>query len=202
MLRIRTQRRPIATVTAITSAVFTITAMIPLAGAAQAAPDPATVVAVTPAKAASATARERRSARDAIRQAVANRALRQEGDAYASGAEGPNAFDCSGLTVFAWRGADVELVHYSAGQYQQVRRIPPEAAQPGDLVFYLTGGARHVAVYIGDGQIVHASDYGVGVIVSPVRGTPWTNAHFTGFGRVPIPEDTLNEMIERRRARN
>jgi len=148
-----------------------------------------------------ATARERRSARDAIRQSVADRALRQVGDRYAAGAEGPDAFDCSGLTLFAWQAAGVQLTHYSAGQYQQVRRISPDAALPGDLVFYLTGGARHVGVYIGDGKIVNASDYGVGVIISPVRGTPWTNAHFTGFGRVSIPEDAIGEMIEKRRAR-
>lgn len=156
---------------------------------------------VPTARAAKALIRERRSARDAIRQAVADRALRQEGDSYAAGGEGPNAFDCSGLTLFAWRWAGVELTHYSAGQYQQVRRIDESKAVPGDLVFYLTGGARHVAVYIGGGQIVHASDYGVGVIVSPVRGTPWTNAHFTGFGRVEIPDSAVEEMIERRRAR-
>lgn len=186
-----------------------------LTGIAQAAPEPpaSTVVerapapegpAVKPPKPArtgKATARERRSARDAIRQSIADRGLRQVGDRYAAGAEGPDAFDCSGFTLFAWQAAGVQLTHYSAGQYQQVRRISADAAMPGDLVFYLSGGARHVALYIGDGQIVHASDYGVGVIVSPVRGTPWTNAHFTGFGRVPIPEEAVTEMIEKRRAR-
>lgn len=153
------------------------------------------------ARSGKASARERSRAREAIRQSVADRALRQAGDRYAAGAEGPDAFDCSGLTLFAWRSAGVELTHYSAGQYQQVRPISADAAVPGDLVFYLTGGARHVAVYIGDGKIVHASDYGVGVIVSSVRGTPWTNAHFTGFGRVPIPDETLAQVIEDRRKR-
>ena len=147
------------------------------------------------------TPTERRAARTAIRQQVADRALKQAGKAYAAGAEGPHAFDCSGLTVFAWRGAGVELIHYSAGQYQEVNRIKPDDAVPGDLVFYLSRGARHVGVYIGDGKLVHASDYGVGVIVSSVRGTPWTNTHFTGFGRVPIPDDVVDDMVERRRQR-
>jgi cell wall-associated NlpC family hydrolase len=39
-------------------------------------------------------------------------------------------------------------------------------------------------MYIGRGKIVNASDYGVGVIISPMKGTAWTNAHFTGVGRV------------------
>ncbi len=153
------------------------------------------------ARAGKATARERRNARAAIRQSVADLALRQEGKAYAAGGEGPNAFDCSGFTLFAWQSAGVQLTHYSAGQYQQVKRISAEAAMPGDLVFYLSRGARHVGVYIGDGQIVHASDYGVGVIVSPVRGTPWTNAHFTGFGRVTIPDAKVEKVVKERRQR-
>jgi cell wall-associated NlpC family hydrolase len=203
--------RPATTVKLALAATITI-GSLGFAGVGQATPEasPSSVTADSPvvesvvvpsARAAKAKVRERRSARDAIRQAVADRALRQEGDSYAAGGEGPNAFDCSGLTLFAWRGAGVELTHYSAGQYQQVRKIDESKAMPGDLVFYLTGGARHVAVYIGDGQIVHASDYGVGVIVSPVRGTPWTNAHFTGFGRVEIPDAAVEEMIEKRRAR-
>ena len=203
--------RPATTVKLALAATITI-GSLGFAGVAQATPEasPSSVTADSPvvesvvipsARAAKAKVRERRSARDAIRQAVADRALRQEGDSYAAGGEGPNAFDCSGLTLFAWRGVGVELTHYSAGQYQQVRKIDESMAMPGDLVFYLTGGARHVAVYIGDGQIVHASDYGVGVIVSPVRGTPWTNAHFTGFGRVEIPDAAVEEMIEKRRAR-
>ncbi len=203
--------RPATTVKLALAATITI-GSLGFAGIAQATPEasPSSVTADSPvvesvvvpsARAVKAKVRERRSARDAIRQAVADRALRQEGDSYAAGGEGPNAFDCSGLTLFAWRWAGVELTHYSAGQYQQVRKIDESKAMPGDLVFYLTGGARHVAVYIGDGQIVHASDYGVGVIVSPVRGTPWTNAHFTGFGRVEIPDAAVEEMIEKRRAR-
>lgn len=153
------------------------------------------------ARSGKATARERRNAREVIRQQVADLATRQLGDAYRSGAEGPNAFDCSGLTLFAWQSTGVQLTHYSAGQYQQVKPIRPEAAMPGDLVFYLEGGARHVGVYVGDGMLVHASDYGVGVIRTPVRGTPWTNTHFTGFGRVTIPEGAIKETVKEIRQR-
>ena len=111
-------------------------------------------------------------------------ALAQVGDNYTAGGSGPNAFDCSGLTLYAWRRAGVQLEHRSYDQYHQTKRIPVKEALPGDLVFYLDNGAHHVGMYIGRGKIVNASDYGVGVIISPMKGTPWTNAHFTGVGRV------------------
>ena len=111
-------------------------------------------------------------------------ALAQVGDNYSTGGSGPNAFDCSGLTMYAWRRAGVQLEHYSYDQYNQTKRVSVKDALPGDLVFYLDNGAHHVGMYIGHGKIVHASDYGVGVIISPMKGTAWTNAHFTGVGRV------------------
>ena len=67
------------------------------------------------------------------------------------------------------------------------RRGRRKEARPGDLAFYFENGAHHVAIYIGDGKVVHASDYGIGVVRGVVKGTPWTNAHFTGMGRVKIP---------------
>ncbi len=133
--------------------------------------------------------RERDSlkAGDAIRQQVVERALAQLGDSYGSGGEGPDVFDCSGLVVFAWRGVGIELEHYSYAQYKATERISLKDARPGDLAFYFEKGARHVSIYIGDGKVVHASDYGVGVVKGVVKGTPWTNAHFTGMGRVKLP---------------
>jgi cell wall-associated NlpC family hydrolase len=124
---------------------------------------------------------------DAIRALVIERALAQVGDDYDAGAEGPDAFDCSGLVVYAWRAAGVELEHYSRAQYQATQRISLDEARPGDLAFYFENGAHHVAIYIGDGKVVHASDYGIGVVKGVVKGTPWTNEHFTGMGRVKIP---------------
>jgi cell wall-associated NlpC family hydrolase len=131
--------------------------------------------------------REALEAGDAIRAQVVERALAQIGDAYGSGGEGPNVFDCSGLVVYSWRAVGIELEHYSRAQYQATERISLKEARPGDLAFYFENGARHVAIYIGDGKVVHASDYGVGVVKGTVKGTPWTNTHFTGMGRVKIP---------------
>lgn len=159
---------------------------------------PATVTAVTPTVTAATTqARrdtpvtttraQRQAARQEVRDGVVARAMKQVGSAYAAGAEGPRAFDCSGLTLYAWKSAGVRLTHYSYAQFQETKRVSIKKALPGDLVFYFRNGARHVGLYVGKGMMVHASDYGVGVIKSPIRGTAWTDAHFTGIGRVKQP---------------
>lgn len=132
-------------------------------------------------------AQQQRVTEDKIRSEVVERALAQLGDDYGSGGEGPDVFDCSGLVVYSWRAAGVELEHYSLAQYKATERVSIKNAVPGDLAFYFENGAHHVAIYIGDGKVVHASDYGIGVVKGTVKGTPWTNAHFTGMGRVTIP---------------
>ena len=124
---------------------------------------------------------------DRIREQVVRRALAQVGDNYGAGGEGPNVFDCSGLVIYAWRPFGVDLEHYSRAQYEATERISLKDARPGDLAFYFENGAHHVAIYIGDGKVVHASDYGIGVVKGVVKGTPWTNEHFTGMGRVTLP---------------
>ena len=129
--------------------------------------------------------KERAAARaSSMRTRAVAIALAQVGDKYSTGGSGPSAFDCSGLTMYAWRRAGVQLEHYSYDQYNQTKHVPTKEALPGDLVFYLDNGAHHVGMYIGRGKIVNASDYGIGVIISPMKGTAWTNAHFTGVGRV------------------
>lgn len=144
-----------------------------------------TASAVAPPSGTQVTKRVSTPARaEAMRAKAVHTALRQVGDNYVSGGDGPSAFDCSGLTQFAWRSAGVSLTHYSVAQWQETKHVSIKAARPGDLVFYLSNGAHHVGMYIGRGKIVHASDYGVGVIISPMLGTPWTRAHFTGIGRV------------------
>jgi peptidoglycan DL-endopeptidase CwlO len=134
--------------------------------------------------------RERNSVEsaDRIRQQVVDLALTKVGSAYGAGRSGPNAFDCSGLVVFAWRSVGVNLPHYSRAQYAATERISLKDARPGDLAFYFERGAHHVSIYVGDGKVVHASDYGIGVVRGVVKGTPWTNTHFTGMGRVKLPK--------------
>ena len=109
--------------------------------------------------------------------------LSQVGDRYVAAAAGPSSFDCSGLTMSAWRQGGVSLAHYSYSQYQTSRKIPLSQAEPGDLVFYFGGSVHHVGLYIGGGKMVHAANPRDGVVITNVLA-PWYARHFTGIGRV------------------
>ena len=78
------------------------------------------------------------------------------------------AFDCSGLTKWAWGRAGVYLPHQSAQQYASTPHVSKDEAQPGDLIFYHSP-IGHVGIYIGGGQMIHATAPGDVVKVSPVR---------------------------------
>lgn len=110
-------------------------------------------------------------------------ALAQVGDRYVWSATGPSAFDCSGLTLMAYRQAGISLPHYSYAQYQRAKKIPLSQARPGDLVFYFGGSVRHVGMYIGNGKMVHAANPRTGVVISDILGS-WYRNYFTGIGRV------------------
>jgi cell wall-associated NlpC family hydrolase len=102
-------------------------------------------------------------------------AMAQVGDAYVYGAAGPDAYDCSGLTMAAWGAAGVALPHSSGAQMGSGTPVSIDALQPGDLVFYYSP-VSHVAMYIGNGQIVHAANPGTGVAVSSVSSMPISGA--------------------------
>ena len=102
-------------------------------------------------------------------------ALAQVGDAYVYGAMGPSAFDCSGLTMFAWGAAGVGLPHSSSAQFSSGPRIAASALQPGDLVFYYTP-ISHVGMYIGNGMIVHAANPSTDVAVTGLYSMPYVGA--------------------------
>jgi cell wall-associated NlpC family hydrolase len=84
----------------------------------------------------------------------------QVGEPYQWGAAGPDSWDCSGLTMRAWETAGVSLPHYTVAQYQAGTPISAGELRPGDLVFWSSSsspdGIHHVALYLGDGMIVHA----------------------------------------------
>lgn len=94
----------------------------------------------------------------------------QLGEPYVWAAAGPDSWDCSGLTMMAWRAGGISLPHYSAAQYQQTKHITVAQLRPGDLVFWGTSPntIHHVALYIGSGQIIHAPRTGDVVKVSPL----------------------------------
>ncbi len=107
--------------------------------------------------------------------AAVNYALAQVGDAYVYGAAGPNAFDCSGLTMMAWAQAGVGLPHSSSAQQGSGSPVSSSNLQPGDLVFYYSP-VSHVGIYIGGGKIVHAANPGTGVTVAGVFSMPYSGA--------------------------
>ena len=110
-------------------------------------------------------------------------ALSKVGDSYVAGADGPGAFDCSGLTMAAWRAAGVSLPHYSHAQADVTQPVSRGDLRPGDLLFYFGGGAHHVAMYIGGGMMVSASNPGAGVEIIAAWG-PWYGERYSGAGRV------------------
>jgi hypothetical protein len=110
-------------------------------------------------------------------------ALAQRGKPYRWGAEGPDAFDCSGLVWAAWRAAGVAIPRTAAGQLARLPRARGRL-QPGDLIIYRSRGPshRHVAMLVGPGRIVEALGRGVPVRVAGVRGG-WLGAVRPGAGR-------------------
>jgi cell wall-associated NlpC family hydrolase len=89
------------------------------------------------------------------------------GDPYVWGAAGPDAFDCSGLIMWAYEQAGVYLPHYSGAQYADTIHIPMSDLEPGDLVFPADPG-QHVAMYVGNGEIVQAPYTGADVQIIPL----------------------------------
>jgi cell wall-associated NlpC family hydrolase len=85
----------------------------------------------------------------------------QLGKPYVWGAAGPDAYDCSGLTMQAWKAGGVTMDHWTGSQYAQSRPISLTEVQPGDLIFY--NQMQHVALYLGDGKIIHAPHTGATV---------------------------------------
>lgn len=78
-------------------------------------------------------------------------------------------FDCSGLVLYAFAGVGISLPHYTGYQYQRGTKVDPSNMQRGDLIFYGPAGNHHVAIYLGDGQMIEAPQSGSTVQISPVR---------------------------------
>ncbi|MQA60133.1 MAG: NlpC/P60 family protein [Actinophytocola sp.] len=95
-------------------------------------------------------------------------AMKERGKPYVWGATGPDSYDCSGLLLRAFESAGITLPRVSRDQYRAGAMLPVEKAKPGDLLFWAYDRSNpatihHVAMYIGDGQIVEAQQSGVPV---------------------------------------
>ncbi|MBW1599312.1 glycoside hydrolase [Streptomyces sp. JJ38] len=98
-------------------------------------------------------------------------ALAQLGKDYEWGAEGPETFDCSGLTLRAWEAAEVPIPRTSQEQWRQLERVDIADMRPGDLIIYKED-ASHVGMYLGDGEIVHAPRTGRQIRVEGAGSLP------------------------------
>ena len=87
---------------------------------------------------------------------------------------GTVGFDCSGLILYAFAGVGIKLPHYSGAQYDMGRKIPASQMRRGDVIFYGPGGAQHVTLYLGNGQMLEAPYTGSNVKISPVRTSGMT----------------------------
>lgn len=94
-------------------------------------------------------------------QQVVDEAASHEGKPYEYGADGPDSFDCSGLTQYVYQQVGVELPRTSQQQYDAVEHLSQSEAQPGDLIFFSGGGGvYHVAIYAGGNQMWTAPQSG------------------------------------------
>ena len=97
------------------------------------------------------------------------------GDPYVYGADGPSSFDCSGLTMAAYRAAGVHLAHNSTTQYSEVRHVAKSNLKLGDLVFFYSGRS-HVAIYAGRGRVIHAGRPGEPIEYIKMKYMPYNGA--------------------------
>jgi len=98
---------------------------------------------------------------------VVSFAYAQLGKPYGWGDAGPGSYDCSGLTMAAYRSVGVTLYHKASVQWTEVSHLSRSELKPGDLVFY--SGLGHVAIYIGSSKVIHAPTFGEVVKISPIN---------------------------------
>jgi cell wall-associated NlpC family hydrolase len=125
-----------------------------------------------------ARAAQEREARGVVETAVA-----QIGDGYAWGGSGPDAFDCSGLTAYAFATAGVTLPHTSQGQAAMGTPVDRADIRPGDLVFFSTAGpgASHVGIATSETTVVSATNSGV---LEHSTSDAYWDGHYVGARRI------------------
>ncbi|MDA0633956.1 NlpC/P60 family protein [Nonomuraea sp. MCN248] len=106
-------------------------------------------------------------------------ARRQVGKPYVWGGNGPDAYDCSGLTSRAYASVGVSLHRTSQSQYLQGQAVARAALQPGDLVFYSGAQPGHVGIYVGNDEIINARNTQLGIIYNHITAP----GSITGYRR-------------------
>ena len=108
-------------------------------------------------------------------QKIVDAAMSKIGSPYVWGAAGPNSFDCSGLTTWAYQQAGISIPRTSGAQASAGKPVSRANLQPGDIISYY-GGNSHVAIYIGNNKVVHAINSGTPVKVTSMDYMPYTTA--------------------------
>jgi cell wall-associated NlpC family hydrolase len=111
---------------------------------------------------------------------AAQKACSLIGKPYYWAAAGPNAYDCSGLTMAAWAAAGVRMDHLASSQRRQSKSISRDQLRPGDLI-YFGSDTHHIGLYVGGGWMVHAPHSGDHVRMAQLTG--YYAANTSGYGR-------------------
>jgi cell wall-associated NlpC family hydrolase len=103
------------------------------------------------------------------------------GKPYVWGAAGPDSFDCSGLAMYVWAKAGVQLEHFTGDQWNEGTHVSRSQLEPGDLVFFAyntsdPGTIHHVGIYVGGGQMIDAPYTGVDVRYDPAFRSDYIGA--------------------------
>jgi cell wall-associated hydrolase len=102
------------------------------------------------------------------------------GSPYSFGSLGPSAFDCSGYTSYVFRQMGISLPRTASSQAYGGVKVAKANLKKGDLVFFNTyGGISHVGIYIENGNFIHASSYGSGVVVSNINDSYYAPRYVT-----------------------
>ncbi|QLY33586.1 C40 family peptidase [Nocardia huaxiensis] len=109
-----------------------------------------------------------------VHQMAVDAALSKVGSPYVYGAAGPNAFDCSGLMQWSYAQAGVSIPRTSYDQLASGTPVSMDDLQPGDIVSFY--GGSHSGMYVGNGEVVHASTSGQPVKVAPISSMPFAGA--------------------------
>ncbi len=144
---------------------------------------PQTLGALGLSKLGGAPAKPKPSKPSSVAGAVVQAARAQLGKPYSWGGNGPGAFDCSGLTVWAFRAAGISLPRTSQAQFGSGRPVARSGVRAGDLVFFTTNGPgpSHVGIAVSGSEFISATTRGVRV--QPISGSYWGTT-YVGARRV------------------
>ena len=114
-------------------------------------------------------------------QQVANLAKQFVGYRYVHGGSSPSGFDCSGFTSYLYRQFGVNISRVPAGQMSSGHKVSRSELQPGDIIAFNTNGRgiSHVGLYIGNGQIIHASNPSDGVKINNLSSSYYSTRYVT-----------------------